>query len=303
MALKQRRRAGRRRRPPAWRSAAAARSRCTATACRRRPRTYIGLVEVGVGLIPAGGGTKEMLARAMEDAPAGADPLPYVQRVFETIGFGKVSTSAPDAQAARLPARRRRHHDEPRAAASPTRRRRRSRARRATSPAQPRTAIRVGGEGVLAALKLGVHLAWRAGRISDHDALIGRKLAWILAGGNLPHAGDADRAAAARPRARGVPEPVRRAQDAGTHRAHAENGEDAEELITRIADRNREGWMRRRQQRASVAVSHASGTGCGARGERDRDDPVIYDQGSGPPVIVVPGVQGRWEWMRPAWTR
>ena len=55
-------------------------------------------------------------------------------------------------------------------------------------PAQPRTAIRVGGEGVLAALKLGVHLAWRAGRISDHDAVIGRKLAWILAGGNLAHA-------------------------------------------------------------------------------------------------------------------
>ena len=42
--------------------------------------------------------------------------------------------------------------------------------------------------GVQAALKLGVHLAWRAGRISDHDALIGRKLAWILAGGNAPHA-------------------------------------------------------------------------------------------------------------------
>ena len=53
-------------------------------------------------------------------------------------------------------------------------------ARAATRRPQPRTAIRVGGEGVLAALKLGVHLAWRAGRISDHDALIGRKLAWIL---------------------------------------------------------------------------------------------------------------------------
>ena len=47
---------------------------------------------------------------------------------------------------------------------------------RATAAA-PRTAIPVGGESVLAALKLGVHLAWRAGRISDHDALIGRTLA------------------------------------------------------------------------------------------------------------------------------
>ena len=60
--------------------------------------TYIGLVEVGVGLIPAGGGTKEMLARAMDALPPGADLLPFVQRVFETIGFGKVSTSGPDAR-------------------------------------------------------------------------------------------------------------------------------------------------------------------------------------------------------------
>ena len=52
-------------------------------------------------------------------------------------------------------------------------------------PPQPRS-IPVGGASVLAALKLGVHLAWRAGRISDHDALIGRKLAWILAGGDIP---------------------------------------------------------------------------------------------------------------------
>jgi 3-hydroxyacyl-CoA dehydrogenase len=45
----------------------------------------------------------------------------------------------------------------------------------------------VGGDNLQAALKLGVHLAWRAGRISDHDALLGRTLAWILSGGSLPH--------------------------------------------------------------------------------------------------------------------
>ena len=60
--------------------------------------SYIGLVEVGVGLIPAGGGTKEMLARSMDELPPGADVLPFVQRVFETIGFGTVSTSGPDAR-------------------------------------------------------------------------------------------------------------------------------------------------------------------------------------------------------------
>jgi 3-hydroxyacyl-CoA dehydrogenase len=54
----------------------------------------------------------------------------------------------------------------------------------AYAPPQP-APIRAGGESVLAALKLGVHLAWRAGRISDHDALIGRKLASILSGGSF----------------------------------------------------------------------------------------------------------------------
>jgi 3-hydroxyacyl-CoA dehydrogenase len=51
----------------------------------------------------------------------------------------------------------------------------------------PRTAIQVGGETVLAALKLGIHLAWRAARISDHDAVVGRALANVLSGGALPH--------------------------------------------------------------------------------------------------------------------
>jgi 3-hydroxyacyl-CoA dehydrogenase len=148
--------------------------------------TYIGLVEVGVGLIPAGGGSKEMLARAMDAAPAGADVLPLVQRVFETIGFAKVSTSGPDArrigyvrEADGISMNRDHLIADAKAAA---------RARAAQYvPSRPRSAIRVGGDSVLAALKLGVHLAWRAGRISDHDALIGRKLAWVLAGGNVTH--------------------------------------------------------------------------------------------------------------------
>jgi len=148
--------------------------------------TYMGLVEVGVGLIPAGGGTKEMLARAMEDAQPGVDPLPYVQRVFEAIGFGRTSTSAPDARRIgylrdvdSVTMNRDRLISDARAAAL-------AMPDGYVAP-QPRAQIKVGGEGLLAALKLGVHLAWRAGRISDHDALIGRKLAWILAGGNLPH--------------------------------------------------------------------------------------------------------------------
>jgi 3-hydroxyacyl-CoA dehydrogenase len=150
--------------------------------------SYIGLVEVGVGLIPAGGGTKEMLARAMEKAGDTTNLLAAVQPVFETIAFGKVSTSGPEARKygylrdvdgitmnRDLLLEDARHVALERAAAG------------YVAP-QPRTAIRVGGADVFAALKLGVHLAWRAGRITDHDKTIGNKLAWVLAGGNLPHA-------------------------------------------------------------------------------------------------------------------
>ena len=149
--------------------------------------TYMGLVEVGVGLIPAGGGTKEMLARAMECAPPTADPLRTVQGVFETIAFAKVSTSGPDARrlgylrdADGISMNRDRLQQDAKAVAL-------SRVPEYVRPL-PRCSIRVGGSGLLAALKLGIHLAWRAGRISDHDAIVGRKLAWILAGGDAAHA-------------------------------------------------------------------------------------------------------------------
>jgi 3-hydroxyacyl-CoA dehydrogenase len=147
--------------------------------------TYMGLVEAGVGLIPAGGGTKEMLARAMEATPSRVDPLPAVQRVFETIGFAKASTSAADA--ARIgylrdedgvTMNRDRLIADAKSCAMQL-------AATGYRPLRPREAIRVGGESTRATLKLGVHLAWRAGRISDHDALIGRKLAHVLAGGAL----------------------------------------------------------------------------------------------------------------------
>jgi 3-hydroxyacyl-CoA dehydrogenase len=151
--------------------------------------SYIGLVEVGVGLIPAGGGTKELIARAAESMPSGsADFLPPVQRAFETIAFAKTSTSAPDA--------RRLGYLRPVDAFTMNRERLLAdakaraleRVREGYQPPVPRQAIPVGGEGVAAPLKLGVHLALRAARISDHDALIGRKLATIMAGGTLPHA-------------------------------------------------------------------------------------------------------------------
>jgi 3-hydroxyacyl-CoA dehydrogenase len=156
---------------------------------RAAAETYMGLVEVGVGLIPAGGGTKEMLVRAMQELPTPtSDPLPYVQKAFETVAIGKVSASGPDArrlgyllETASFTMNRERLIADAKAKAL-------ARAREGYVKPAPRPAIPVGGASLEAALKLGVHLAWRAGRASDHDALIGRKLARIFAGGDLPHA-------------------------------------------------------------------------------------------------------------------
>jgi 3-hydroxyacyl-CoA dehydrogenase len=151
--------------------------------------TYMGLVEVGVGLIPAGGGTKEMLVRAMRELPAAnSDPLPFVQKAFETVALAKVSASGPDARRLGYLAdtdnftmNRERLIADAKAKAL-------ERVREGYVKPAPRQAIPVGGPSLGAALKLGVHLAWRGGRASDHDALVGRKLAHIFAGGDVPHA-------------------------------------------------------------------------------------------------------------------
>jgi 3-hydroxyacyl-CoA dehydrogenase len=150
--------------------------------------SYLGLVEAGVGLIPAGGGTTEMLARSVSNVPrSNTDLLPYVQQAFETIGFAKISASALDArrlgflgEADRVSMNRERLMSEAKALAL----------ERAHNEYQRRShrTIPVGGDAVLAALKLGIHLAWRGGRISDHDAVVARALALVMAGGALPNA-------------------------------------------------------------------------------------------------------------------
>ena len=150
--------------------------------------TYMGQAEVGVGLIPAGCGTKELTVRALDATLPGTDPLPRLRQAFETIGFGKVSASAAHARRLGLlrdvdgvTMDRERLMADAKAVVI-------ERVREGYRAPDRRTAIPVGGEEARAALELGIHLAWRGGAISDHDARIGRALARIMTGGDLPHA-------------------------------------------------------------------------------------------------------------------
>ncbi|HXJ38546.1 MAG TPA: enoyl-CoA hydratase-related protein, partial [Bryobacteraceae bacterium] len=157
---------------------------------RANAETYIGLVEVGVGIIPAGCGTKEMLVRALDSIPKDmkdADPFPFVKRAFETIALAKVATSAEEARGfGFLSADDSISMNRDRLIADA---KKEVLALSASGYQQPqqRTDILALGMPGLATLKLGVHMMKRAGYISDHDALIGEKLARILTGGDLNH--------------------------------------------------------------------------------------------------------------------
>ena len=157
---------------------------------RAAAETYIGLVEVGVGIIPAGGGTKEMLLRTMDLIPKGADdadPFPFVKRAFETIALAKVATSAEEARSlGYLSTDDTISMNADRLIADAKKEVLALAASGYVEP-QQRTDILALGEPALATLKLGIHQMKRAGYISDHDAEIGTRLAKILTGGDLNH--------------------------------------------------------------------------------------------------------------------
>ncbi len=148
--------------------------------------SYIGLVEAGVGLIPGGGGTKEMLIRANEHSAGGENLNLFhaLKPVFETIAMAKVSTSAEEARSLGFlrPSdliamnRDRQVADAKQTALSMVRA-----GYHAPAPAE----IRVLGEEFLAAAKLAIHMLVRGEYATEHDAVVARKLAYILAGGGL----------------------------------------------------------------------------------------------------------------------
>jgi len=152
---------------------------------RAAAETYMGLVEVGVGLIPAGGGVKELVARAVEGALPEEDLFPRIKRVSEAIATAKVSGSAFEAREIgflrdtdHVTMNRDRLIEDAKQTALAL-------VKEGYTPSRPRTDIPVLGEPALATIKLAVHMMLRGGFISEHDALVATKLASIITGGNL----------------------------------------------------------------------------------------------------------------------
>jgi 3-hydroxyacyl-CoA dehydrogenase len=158
-----------------------------ATRVRAAAETYLGLVEAGVGLIPAGGGTKEMLVRATDATPVDpdADPFTYVKEVFTDIGLAKVSTSAEEARKLGYLSSRDSISMNGDHLIADAKQLALDLARLGYRPGKPRDDIRVLGQPALAKMKLGLHLVRRAEQASDHDVVIGTQLATILSGGEF----------------------------------------------------------------------------------------------------------------------
>ena len=158
---------------------------------------YTGLVEVGVGLLPGGGGCKEMLLRAVDGAAAAhgkstpealagsVEMLEAMKHAFEAIATAQVATSAQEARALgflteadRISMNRERVLSDAKARALEL-------VRAGYEPPVPRTDIPAPGEGLLAALKMGVHMMRQGGYITDYEVKLGGKIAEVLCGGNV----------------------------------------------------------------------------------------------------------------------
>jgi len=151
--------------------------------------TYMGLVEIGVGLIPAGGGTKEMLLRCTEGIPssvADVDLLPFVRQAFETVAMAKVATSAKEAQ--KLGYMRGTDkitinrdyliHNAKKTVLDLV--------AEGYRPPRPQKNIKVMGEKGYALLQMGLFYMREGGYISQHDEHVAKKVAYVMSGGNLP---------------------------------------------------------------------------------------------------------------------
>jgi 3-hydroxyacyl-CoA dehydrogenase len=164
---------------------------------------YMGLVEVGVGLLPGGGGCKEMLLRALDSATSvthhsrsarsgapsalieSVELMEAMKRAFETVAMGKVSTSAHEAHGLgflqgsdRITMNRDRVLADAKARVLEM-------VREGYEPPLPRHDIPAPGENILAALRMGVHIMRQGEYITDHEVKVATKVAEVLCGGHV----------------------------------------------------------------------------------------------------------------------
>jgi 3-hydroxyacyl-CoA dehydrogenase len=164
-----------------------------AAALQPYAESYMGLVEVGVGLLPGGGGCKEMLLRAVDRASSirkdgrgeSVELLEAMKKAFETIATAKVSTSAHEARLLAFLCETDRITMNRDRVLSDAKRRALELVRAGYEPPQPRKDISAPGENVLATLKMGVHLMRQGEYISDHEVKVGNKIAEVLCGGTV----------------------------------------------------------------------------------------------------------------------
>ena len=169
-------------------------------AAARQPHAelYTGLVEVGVGLLPGGGGCKEMLLRAIDAATAARggkvsgealagsiEMLEAMKRAFEAIATAKVATSAHEARALGFLSDNDHITMNRERVLSDAKSRALELVRSGYEPPIPRTDIPAPGENLLATLKMGVHMMRQAEYITEYEVKLGSKIAEVLCGGNV----------------------------------------------------------------------------------------------------------------------
>jgi len=161
---------------------------------RYAAETYMGLVEGGVGLIPAGGGTKELLLRNTEHLfevqkeglyPKQIELMPFIARAFETIAMAKVSTSGPEAvklgylrPTDKMTVNRDFLIEDAKKTVLAMN-------MEGYTPPRPLEEIRVAGEDTFAMIRLALWTLHEQGYATDHDVTVATKVGYVLCGGNV----------------------------------------------------------------------------------------------------------------------
>jgi len=151
--------------------------------------TYIGLVELGIGVIPGGGGTKEFVLRASDEMHVDEPDTITLKNRFLQIATAKVATSAHEAMEMGIFRKGQDH-----IVLNPSRRIAKAKEQvlnlynAGYTQAQQRSDIKVLGKSALGALYAGINAMWRGGYATDHDKLVANKLAFVMCGGDLSEA-------------------------------------------------------------------------------------------------------------------